>query len=235
VSKSVLLIFAHPDDEVLGCGGTVAKLIKDGFDVATLILGEGKTSRFDNQNVAEAELKKLSAEIVKANKRLGISRIFTSDFPDNKFDSIPLLYIVKKIEEIKQIVKPSIVFTHHFGDMNIDHQLTYKAVLTATRPMSDECVQEIYACEIPSSTEWNFESGKKFTPNVFIDVTETIDVKVEAMREYSSELREWPFPRSLRHIKDLASLNGVNCGLNYAEAFMLVRSVRKKSNNIVGE
>lgn len=227
MSKSVLLVFAHPDDEVLGCGGTATKLIAAGFDLTTLILGEGKTSRFDNKNAAEDELKQLASEIINANKKLGISRVFTSDFPDNKFDTVPLLNLVKKIEEIKQIVKPSIIFTHHFGDMNIDHQLTYKAVLTATRPMIDECVRDIYTCEIPSSTEWNFEPCKNFFPNVFSDITETIDIKVAAMSEYSSELREWRHPRSLRHIKDLAMWNGVKCGLEFAESFMLVRSVRK--------
>jgi LmbE family N-acetylglucosaminyl deacetylase len=231
VSKSVLLVFAHPDDEVLGCGGTAAKLVTSGFDLTTLILGEGKTSRFNSHNAAENELKQLSVEIINANKKLGISRIFTSDFPDNKFDSVPLLHIVKKIEEIKLLVKPSIIFTHHFGDMNVDHQLTYKAVLTATRPMDDECVRDIYTCEVPSSTEWNFEPGKNFAPNVFSNITETIDLKIAAMNEYSSELREWRHPRSLRHIKDLAMWNGVNCGLEFAESFMLVRSVRKNTSD----
>ena len=226
MERSVLLVFAHPDDEVLGAGATVAKMTAAGFTVSTLILGEGKTSRFASSVDAKHEIAQLSHEMVTANEKIGVKNLFTADFPDNKFDSIPLLDIVKKIEEIKTQVKPQIIFTHHFGDMNVDHQQTYRAVLTATRPMENETVADIYACEIPSSTEWNFESGKHFTPNIFVDVTDTIDIKVASMREYVSELRDWPHPRSLRHIKDLATLNGVRCGLSFAEAFMLVRSVR---------
>ena len=225
--KTVLLVFAHPDDEILGCGATAAKLVKAGYDVSTLILGEGKTSRYSERDQAKDELQLLSSEIAAANRQIGITKIFTADFPDNKFDSVALLDIVKKIEEIKQEIRPSLIFTHHFGDMNVDHQQTYRAVLTATRPMIDECVKEIYACEIPSSTEWNYTPGCHFTPNVFVDVTETIELKVKAMSEYQSELREWPHPRSLRHIKDLASLNGVNCGFHFAEAFSLVRDIGK--------
>ena len=227
MTRSILLVFAHPDDEVLGCGATVAKMSAAGFAVSTLILGEGKTSRFDSSSDVKDELAQLSGEMIAANKKIGVTDLFTANFPDNKFDSVPLLDIVKKIEEVKMQVRPSIIFTHHFGDMNVDHQQTYRAVLTATRPMTDECVADIYACEVPSSTEWNFEPGKQFTPNVFVDVADTIDIKVDAMREYASELRDWPHPRSLKHIKDLAALRGVSCGLSYAEAFVLVRSVHK--------
>lgn len=229
--RSALLIFAHPDDEVLGCGATVAKMTAAGFPVSTLILGEGKTSRYISSAEAKNELAQLSGEMIVANRKIGVTDLFTADFPDNKFDSVPLLDIVQKIEEVKEKVKPTIIFTHHFGDMNVDHQQTYRAVLTATRPMESEQVTDVYTCEVPSSTEWNFEPGKYFTPNVFIDVAETIDVKVAAMREYASELRDWPHPRSLRHIKDLAILNGVRCGLSSAESFMLVRSVRSNIQN----
>jgi LmbE family N-acetylglucosaminyl deacetylase len=161
-----------------------------------------------------------------ANKLIGAKEVFTASFPDNSFDSVPLLDIVKKIEEIKQKTKPQIIFTHHFGDMNIDHQITHQAVLTATRPMQGETVKEIYSCEIPSSTEWNFEPNKQFTPNVFFDVSKTIDKKIKALEKYKSELREYPHPRSLQHIKELAKFRGARCGLNFAEAFYLVRSVR---------
>ena len=126
--------------------------IKKGCTAYTLILSRGKTSRGE---VDVKEIEDLQKEMIKSNNSIGIKEVFQADFPDNAFDSIPLLEIVKKIEEIKNVVKPEIIFTHHVGDMNIDHQITHVAVLTATRPMKDECVKTIYSMEIPSSTEWN--------------------------------------------------------------------------------
>lgn len=223
MTKRVLIVAAHPDDEVLGCFGTVAKMIKDGYEAYTLILSGGKTSRGE---VEQAELDNLKVEMIKANKLIGIKEVFQADFPDNSFDKVPLLEIVKKIEELKTLIKPSIIFTHHIGDMNIDHQITHKAVLTATRPMADECVKTIYSMEVPSSTEWNsFFKETIFVPNVFFDITETIDKKVEAMAIYDSELRDYPHPRSLQFIKELAKTNGIKIGLNYSENFMLVRQI----------
>lgn len=222
-NKSILIMAAHPDDEVLGCFGTVAKLIKEGYKAYTLILSGGKTSR---GKVDKSELELLKQEMKKANDLIGVKKLFTADFPDNAFDSVPILKIVKEIEKVKEEVKPEIVFTHHVGDMNIDHQITHKAVLTATRPMKGECVKTIYSMEVPSSTEWNsFSQQTVFIPNVFFEIEETIDLKVEAMAKYRSELRKYPHPRSLQHIKELARVNGVKAGLNYSENFMLVRSI----------
>ena len=134
--------------------------------------------------------------------------------------------IVKKIEETKEHVRPSIIFTHHYGDMNIDHSITHRAVLTSTRPMQNEYVKTIYAMEISSSTEWNSYSKENiFTPNIFVDVTSTIDFKVKAMEKYKSELRNYPHPRSLKYIKEIAKVNGVKVGLDYSENFMLIRSI----------
>lgn len=225
MNRKILIIAAHPDDEVLGCFGTVAKMIKQGFKAYTLILSGGKTSRGGDYHL---EKDKLKNEMKKANNLIGIKEIYQLDFPDNAFDSIPLLSIVKEIEKIKNKIKPKIIFTHHIGDMNIDHQLTHKAVLTATRPMVDECVKQIYAMEIPSSTEWNcFNPQTAFIPNVFVNIEQSIDLKVMAMSEYSSELRAYPHPRSLQHIKELAKTNGIKVGLDYSENFMLVRSVNE--------
>jgi len=221
---NILLVFAHPDDEVLGCGATIAKFAMQGAKVSTLILSDGVASRVPTH--LSKEIKNRQNEMQKANKLIGVKEVFTESFPDNAFDSVPLLDIVKKIEDIKQKTKPQIIFTHHYGDMNIDHQITYQAVLTATRPMQGEMVKEIYSCEIPSSTEWNFEPNKQFAPNVFFDVSKTIGKKIKALAEYKSELREYPHPRSLQHIEELAKFRGVRCGLNFAEAFCLVRSVR---------
>lgn len=223
INKKILIVAAHPDDEVLGCFGTVSKLIEEGYDAYTLILSGGKTSRGE---VDKKELDLLQEEMKKANELIGIKKIFTASFPDNAFDSVPLLEIVKEIESVKNELKPEIIFTHHFGDMNIDHQITHRAVLTATRPMQDECVKTIYAMEIPSSTEWNaFSAQNVFIPNVFFEIEKTIDLKIKAMAEYKSELRDYPHPRSLEHIKELAKVSGAKVGLNYSENFMLIRSI----------
>lgn len=228
MSKNIFIIAAHPDDEILGCGGTIAKLVKQGNTAYTLILGEGVASRYDVKTPhIDEELDKLKKEMLKANDIVGIKQVFSAKFPDNRFDSMDLLDIVKEIEKIKDSIKPEIIFTHHFGDLNIDHQITHKAVLTATRPMKDECVKEIYAFEIPSSTEWNsFSKKTAFIPNIFFDIADTIDIKVNAMREYKSELRDYPHTRSLQHIKELAKVNGTMVGLNYCERFILIRSIK---------
>jgi LmbE family N-acetylglucosaminyl deacetylase len=225
--KKILIVAAHPDDEVLGCGGTAVKLVQSGHEIYTLILGEGKTSRYkDGKTEFSDELKELNKEISLANKVVGAKEVFIRSLPDNAFDSVPLLEIVKEIEAIIEQVKPYVIFTHHAGDLNIDHQLTHRAVLTAARPMKDQCVKEIYAFEVPSSTEWNsFSRETAFIPNVFVDITETIDTKVSAMTEYKSELRKYPHPRSLLHIKELAKINGTKVGLEYSENFILIRKV----------
>ena len=225
MKKNLLVVAAHPDDEVLGCFATVAKMIKDGWTAYVLILSGGKTSR---GNVDQAELDCLVREMKAANALIGVKKVFQADFPDNAFDSVPLLDIVKEIERVKEVTRPMVVITHHVGDMNIDHQLTHRAVLTATRPMLDECVQMVLSMEIPSSTEWNsFDQNSIFIPNVFVDVSSTIDFKIAAMGKYRSELRKYPHPRSLRYIKELASINGKRVGLKYSENFHLVRALKK--------
>jgi LmbE family N-acetylglucosaminyl deacetylase len=221
--KKILVIAAHPDDEVLGCGGTISKLVQQGSNVYTLLLGEGQTAR---GKVSQDEIDTLNKEMHKANEVMGVKKIFWLKFPDNRFDQVALLDIVKEIEKIIDIVKPDTIFTHHFGDLNIDHQITYKAVLIATRPLPEKNIKEIYSFEVPSSTEWNgFSASTAFIPNVFIDISNTIDKKIEAMTKYKSELKDYPHPRSLKHIRELAVVNGSIVGLNYCEAFVLIRRI----------
>lgn len=228
MKKKILIIVAHPDDEVLGCGATIAKLVRQGHEAYTLILGEGKTSRLPSRKAAalSREIKSLKNEADKANSLIGVKQLFWANFPDNRFDSADLLDIVKKIENVKNKIRPEIIFTHHSGDLNIDHQLTFKAVLTATRPIKGETVKDIYSFEVPSSTEWNsYTKDTAFIPTVFSDVSDTIDIKIKAMAAYKSELREYPHPRSLQYIKELAKVNGTKTGLKYSENFVLIRSV----------
>ncbi len=225
-NKKILIVASHPDDEVLGCFGTVARLINEGYEAYTLILGEGKTSRDDVRNIENKvdEIAELNTEISKANQGIGIKKVFVESFPDNRFDSVNLLDIVKVVSKVKEEVQPDIIFTHFENDLNIDHRITYQAVLTATRPMKDECVKEIYSFEILSSTEWNYPLS--FVPDTFFDISDTLDLKLDAMREYQSELCEYPHPRSLEGIELNAKYHGMKVGTKYIEAFKSVRVVR---------
>ena len=154
---------------------------------------------------------------------MGVRETFIHNFPDNRFDIVALLDIVKVIEKVKREIKPGVVYTHHRGDLNIDHRITYEAVLTACRPIKGETVKEIYNFEVPSSTEWNFPNT--FSPNVYIDISGAIDKKVKAMKAYKGEIREWPHPRSAEAIKILVRKRGCEVGLDIAEAFELVRKI----------
>ncbi len=215
------------DDEVLGCGGTILKHIDNGDRVSILILGEGVTSRdkIRDVNERERELYKLKIKAKKVGKYLGVNMVYTNDYPDNRFDTIPFLDIVKTIEEIKNVNEPDVIYTHYCNDLNIDHRITYQAVITATRPVKDETVKEIYSFEIPSSTEWTFGSNG-FSPNTFIDISNYIDNKIEAFKIYESEIRESPHPRSPEVIRAKAKVCGSVCGYNYAEAFILIRNIK---------
>ena len=226
MNKKILIIVAHPDDEVLGCFGTVAKLINQGYEAYTLILGEGETSRDEKRDKEKkaSEIKKLNQEIIQANKSIDIKDIFIYDFPDNRFDSVDLLDIVKVIEKIKNKIKPEIIFTHFENDLNIDHRITYQAVLTATRPMSDCSVKEIYSFEILSSTEWNYPLS--FNPDVYFDISDTLKDKIKAMSYYESELKNFPHPRSLKGIELNAKYWGMRVGLDAVEAFKSIRIIK---------
>lgn len=225
--SKVLVVAAHPDDEIIGVGAAVARHVSQGDEARCIILGEGQASRFDNRETVDKEiLYRLHNDTLDAAKIIGYSKVNFADFPDNRFDSADLLDIVKYIEKVKKDFKPDIIYTHHGGDLNIDHQLTYKAVLTAARPIKGSHeVKEIYAFETLSSTEWDFSYKMPFTPNVFVDVTETFENKLQAMKCYKSELCTAPHPRSLEIMEASAKKWGSIIGRQYSEAFMLVRSV----------
>ena len=226
MKRRILVIAAHPDDEVLGCGGTVARRVAEGFEVSTLILGEGITSRDDKsqKRKREGSLKSLKRNIYKANAITGVKNLFLFNFPDNRFDTVALLDIVKVIEKVKEKVKPDIIYTHHKNDLNIDHRITYNAVLTACRPIAGNTVKEIYSFEVPSSTEWNYPY--LFSPNAFVDISGMIKKKIKAFKYYKSELREFPHPRSKETIEAIARHRGSVSGVEYAEGFEVIRIVK---------
>jgi LmbE family N-acetylglucosaminyl deacetylase len=222
-----LIIAAHPDDEVLGCGGTIARLAQKGHEIYVAILGEGITSRYDKRESAKLalveELRDCSRKVADL---LCITELFLYDLPDNRFDTIPLIDVIKIIEERIERLQPEVIYTHHGGDLNIDHTITHRAVLTATRPVVGCPVKKIYEFEVPSSTEWSFSQLQSaFQPNVFIDITETLEKKIKAMAVYESETRLFPHPRSFEAIRNIARHWGSTVGLNASEAFVLVRDV----------
>jgi len=203
----------------------MARLALEDNDIYTLILGEGITSRdaFRDRTKRENEIVELRKQTEDANKILGVKKVYTFDFPDNRFDTVPLLDIIKTIEKIKEDINPGVVFTHHYGDLNIDHQITFKAVMTAFRPIKDESVKEIYSFEIPSSTEWNVISLAYFMPDYFVNINKYLETKINALKEYETELRDFPHPRSLKAVELNAKCWGVKMGFEAAEAFKTVR------------
>lgn len=220
-----LVIAAHPDDEVLGCGGTMARQAAEGDDVYIAILGEGITSRFAKREQADKKLiKKLHAKSEKVARQLGAKDLFMFSLPDNRFDSVPMLDVVKIIEGLISKLKPQAVYTQHGGDLNIDHVVTYRATLTATRPMAGCPVKAVYGYEVASSTEWAFQRfSPAFHPNVFVDIGATLEKKIEAMEAYESEARVFPHPRSPDALRAIARRWGSVVGVDAAEAFELVR------------
>lgn len=224
--KQVLIVAAHPDDELLGVGGTVRRLVDEGICVRAVILAEGLTSRGGQRaDTAQSELEELQKDARAAAKEVGYTSIDFCGFPDNRMDEVDLLDIIKVVNSFVEKYQPDTIFTHHHGDLNIDHQRTCEAVLTACRPVGDYCVERIYAFETPSSTEWNYRYEEPFCPNVFFDVTDTLEAKIRGMACYRTESAVYPHPRSPEALRALGQYRGTNVGVPLAEAFELLREV----------
>jgi LmbE family N-acetylglucosaminyl deacetylase len=231
--STVLVVAAHPDDEVLGCGGTMARLAHEGHTVHIAIMGEGVTSRHAQRGDADPkELSRLHQQVHTAAAKVGVKDVSLFKLPDNRLDTVPLLDIVKLLEGLVKELKPEVIYTHHPGDLNIDHGVVHRAVLTATRPMTGQSVRDIYAFEVPSSTEWGFQRLEpSFRPNVFVDVAATLDAKIAALACYDTETRKFPHPRSPEALRAIAQRWGSVVGCHAAEAFELIRSIRPASNS----
>lgn len=228
----ILVVVAHPDDEVLGMGGTILKHAKKGDKVRVVYLATGIASRVkysvtklqNNQNKLEKKIFILRKKAEKASKVLNVESIAFYDFLDNEMDSVPLLKIVKVIENEVDKFKPDIIYTNHYGDLNIDHKIVYKATLTACRPSYTK-VKELICIEVPSSTEWSYPT--QFIPNFFVNIENQLQKKIKAMKMYESELRKFPHPRSLESLKIIAMRWGSVSGNKSAEAFEIIRKIEK--------
>lgn len=234
-NKRIMIVAAHPDDELIGLGATMHKLIKEqDVVVHAVILGEGITSRSDTRDTEKWKevLEAHHANMNAAGAHIGFASIHSYNFSDNRFDSHALLDIVKVVEKEKEEFKPDIIFTHNAGDLNVDHRCTFQAVMTATRPMADESVTIVITFETNSATDWQYANHpEQFHPNMFVEISEDdLQAKIDALAEYKFEIRDFPHPRSAKALRVLAEYRGYTSGCMLAEAFEIVRMIKSYRN-----
>ena len=223
MTNTVLVVVAHADDEALGCGGTIARHASRGDHVHVVYMADGVGARCGDV-AAEALARNHARD--NALRILGVKGWQALNFPDNRMDSLPLLEVVQRLEPIVRSIKPSIIYTHHYGDLNVDHRRTHEAVMTACRPLPGSSVRQILTFEVMSSTEWASNGLAPFLPNVYVDVTEYMPCKSEALGAYGLEMRPVPHSRSIQHVENLAQHHGNCVGVEAAEAFMVMRIIR---------
>jgi LmbE family N-acetylglucosaminyl deacetylase len=218
---NVVVIAAHPDDEILGTGGTLAAHARAGDEVHAIVLAEGASSRY------EKKMKTTLEEAGRAAAReIGFASIRFEGFPDQRMDTVPLIDMIQKLETLLEEIDPQVVYTHFAGDVNEDHTVTAKAAWTACRPYRFPGIRRIAAFETPSSTEWAWPlDGGKFVPNLYMDITSTLDAKISAVECYETELRDYPHPRSSRALRERAATWGTVVGKQAAEPFMVLREI----------
>ncbi|MBN8235607.1 PIG-L family deacetylase [Halobacillus kuroshimensis] len=218
MKDTVLVIAAHPDDELLGTAGTLKRFTDQGSRVVSIITANGRKEEAHHiQHLAR-----------KANQEIGIQEMVFLEHPNLELEMMPLHLLTKEIEKLIEIYQPSIVFTHHYGDVNIDHQITFQAVLTAVRPLPGKQPIELITFETVSSSEWNAPSSdKQFKPNYYVNISTKIEEKIASLKHYEVEMRDFPHPRSYEGVKHLASVRGMTIGVPYAEAFEVIRRIWK--------
>ena len=224
----VLVIAAHPDDEVLGAGGTIAKYIAEGAEVKVLIVTDGSTSQYRDDPRLQEILEEKRQETRDAMAILGVSEVLYGGMPDMKLDTTAHIEVNQAIERVIDAYQPNIVFTHYHGDVNLDHQCVSRSTLVACRPVSDQCVRELYAYYVPSSTDWNVQNSvNAFMPNVYVDISgEYAEKKYRSMSCYAEELRDYPHPRSIEALRVMDQANGVHVGMKAAECFVAYRVMK---------
>ncbi len=217
----VLAVLAHPDDEALGAGGTLARHAARGDEVHIVFIADGVGARGGDNAAADRR----EAAARRAATILGAHEPHFLGYPDNRIDTVGLLDLVKAIEAIIVGLKPDTIYTHHGGDLNIDHMLCHRAVMTACRPLPGSTVRRIFAIEVVSSTEWAPVSTSVFVPNRFVDISATRQTKQRALEAYDEEMRTFPHPRSYEAVDALSRWRGASVGLEWAEAFAVLREI----------
>lgn len=223
MKKLVLVVAAHADDEALGCGGTLAKHAAEGDEVHVVFMADGVGAR---DGAHEEALRARTEAMERALKALGVCDWHAIGLPDNQMDGLPLLQVVRPLEKIIAKLAPHTIYTHHHGDLNIDHRITHQAVMTACRPLPGSSCREIFSFEVMSSTEWAGPGQAAFEPNVFVDISAYWRCKHQALEAYALEMHPPPHSRSIAHLDALAQHRGACIGAKHAEAFMLIRMLR---------
>ena len=220
----ILIIAAHPDDEVYGMGGTIAKLSSLGHQVYILIVTEGCSAQYPgNPQIIEDK----KQEALQCSQILSVSEVIFGNLPDMKLDSISHVEINAVIEKTVNAIKPDIVYTHHKGDINKDHRLVYESTLVACRPTAGQCAKQLLCYQVPSSSEWCGPNAEEiFIPNVFEEIETYAKTKHQAILTYKTEIREYPHPRSLEYVTLWDKSTGMKVGLKQAEAFRLIRDIK---------
>ncbi len=224
--KKVLVIAAHPDDEVLGVGGTIAKLSAGGTECHLLIVTDGSSSQYRDSDHLQEILDAKMLETKNCADIIGFKSIHYGEFPDMKLDKTLHIAINQVIEKVIDEIQPDTVFTHFWGDVNRDHQEVYKSTLVAVRPVMGQVVKELYCYRVPSSTEWTpNKADTMFMPNYFVDIEKFAERKYKAFTYYATELREYPHPRSVQYLRETDKAAGLRVGLLAAEEFVLMRKI----------
>ena len=223
MSKTVLVVAAHADDEALGCGGTIARHVAEGDTVHAVFLADGVSSR---QGADARELEQRLAATEQARQVLGITTTTFLGLPDNRLDSVPLIEVIQQLEIVIRKINPQVIYTHHYGDLNVDHRIAHQAVMTTCRPIPEDPVKEIYAFEVMSSTEWGSVGLAPFLPSLFVDISSYLAIKLQALDAYALEMRPAPHTRSSEHLNFLARHRGHCVGVDAAEAFVVMRMMR---------
>ncbi len=224
--SKILVIAAHPDDEVLGMGGTIAKLTQAGNEVYVLIVTDGSSSQYRDSDKLSKIIEDKKLETKACADVLGVKKVFYGELPDMKLDCTPHIAINQVIEKTIDEVQPQFVYTHFWGDVNMDHQQVYKSTLVAVRPVMGQIVKKLYCYRVPSSTEWTpNKADTMFMPNVFVDINDVAEQKYKAFAKYSTELRDYPHPRSVQYLRETDKATGLKVGLYCAEEFVLLRKI----------
>jgi LmbE family N-acetylglucosaminyl deacetylase len=217
-----MVVAAHPDDEILGCGGTIARHIASGDFVHVIFLTNGVGARGET----DTEAGERQSAAWQALQILGVQNASFNDFPDNQLDTVPLIEVVRFVEEVAASFLPKIVYTHNSNDLNIDHRICHNATKTAFRPIPGQSAKAVYAFEVLSSTEWAFGTGQSFTPSLFVDISDYLTLKRQALAAYAEEMRVFPHARSFEAVDALARCRGATVGIEAAEACEVIREVR---------